>query len=146
MNNLSIRSASRNDSEFAYSVKKASFKEYIEKASGWDENEQRRLHEQRFATQDFRVITVDSADIGIIAVVVAPECVKLNQLFLLPEYRGRGIGNRCMLIIMEEAQQLHLPLRLRVLRVNPRALAFYERLGFIRSGEIDTHNLMEWNS
>jgi hypothetical protein len=41
-------------------------------------------------------------------------------------------------------RQLGLPVRLRVMKVNPRALAFYERLGFMRTGETDTHDLMEW--
>ena len=65
------------------------------------------------------------------------------QLFLLPEHQGRQIGRRCMLLIMEEARQLGLPVRLRVMKVNPRALAFYERLGFTCTGETDTHDLME---
>jgi GNAT superfamily N-acetyltransferase len=78
------------------------------------------------------------------AVVVAPDCVKVNQLFILPEHQGKGIGRKCMLLIMEEARQLHLPIRLRVLKVNPRALAFYQRLGFVRTGETDAHVLMEW--
>ena len=49
-----------------------------------------------------------------------------------------------MLLIMEEARQLGLSVRLRVMKVNPRALAFYERQGFMRTGETDTHDLMEW--
>jgi TIR domain/Acetyltransferase (GNAT) family len=78
------------------------------------------------------------------AVVVASDCVKVNQLFLLPEHQGKGIGRKCMLLIMEEVRQLRLPIRLRVLKVNPRALAFYQRLGFVRTGETGTHVLMEW--
>jgi RimJ/RimL family protein N-acetyltransferase len=38
-----------------------------------------------------------------------------------------------------------LPVRLRVLKVNPRALAFYRRLGFTCTGETETHDLMEWS-
>jgi GNAT superfamily N-acetyltransferase len=72
--------------------------------------------------------------------------VKVNQLFLLPEHQGQGIGRRCMLAVMEEARGLGLPVRLRVLKVNPRALAFYGRLGFVRTGETDSHDLMEWRS
>ncbi|MDP3062545.1 MAG: GNAT family N-acetyltransferase, partial [Chloroflexota bacterium] len=82
----------------------------------------------------------------IMAVVVAPDCVKVNQLFVLPEHQGKGIGHRSMLLIIEEARQLGLPVRLRTLKVNPRALAFYQRLGFMRTGETDTHDLMEWGS
>lgn len=144
MSSLTLRKASPNDSEFAYCAKMAAFREYVEKVEGWDEDEQRRLHEQRFGAQDFRVIKSAGTDVGIMAVVVAPDCVKLNQLFLLPEHQGKGIGRRCMLLLMEEARQLGLPVRLRVMKVNPRALAFYQRLGFMRTGETDTHDLMEW--
>jgi ribosomal protein S18 acetylase RimI-like enzyme len=49
-----------------------------------------------------------------------------------------------MLLIMEEACQLGLHVRLRVLKTNPRALVFYQRLGFTRTGETATHDLMEW--
>jgi RimJ/RimL family protein N-acetyltransferase len=38
---------------------------------------------------------------------------------------------------------LGVPVRLRVLKVNPRALAFFERLGFARAGETETHVLLE---
>lgn len=69
----------------------------------------------------------------------------MNQLFLLQEHQGKDIGRRCMLLIMEEARQLGLPVRLRVMKVNPRALAFYQRLGFRCTSETDTHGLMEWS-
>ena len=115
----------------------------MEEIENWDEEEQRRLHQQRFERGDFRVINCAGTDVGIMAVNVAADCMKVNQLFLLPEHQGKGIGRRCMLLIMEEARQLGLPVRLRVLKVNPRAIAFYERLGFMHTGETDTHQLME---
>ena len=140
---LTIRKAGPEDSEFAYRVKKAAFKKYVERVWGWDEEEQRRLHTRRFAAQEFRVINVAGTDVGIMAVVVEPDCVRLNQIFLLPEHQGRRIGRACMLLIMEEARRLGVPVRLRVLKVNPRALAFFERLGFARAGETETHVLLE---
>ncbi|MDY7041561.1 MAG: GNAT family N-acetyltransferase [Chloroflexota bacterium] len=146
MNILTLRKASPNDSEFAYCVKRAAFKEYVDKVWGWDEDEQQQLHEQRFRAQDFRVINFAGIDVGIMAVVVNPDCVEVNQLFLLPEYQGKNIGRRCMLLIMEEACQLGLPVRLSVMKVNPRALAFYQQLGFMRIGETATHYLMERGS
>ena len=146
MNNFTIRKARPNDSNFAYSVKKAAFKEYVNKIYGWDDKEQRKLHEQRFRTQDFRVINIDGTDIGIIAVVIEPDCMKLNQFLLLPAYQGRNIGHQCMSLIMEEAHFLSLPVRLRVMKANPRALSFYQSLGFMRSGETETHDLMEFSA
>jgi len=131
------------DSEFAYLTKRAAFSEYVEKVWGWDEEAQRRLHEQRFTAQECRVINLAGTDVGIMAVAVAPGCVRVNQLFLVPEHQGKGIGRKCMLLVINEARQLGLPIRLRVLKVNPRALTFYQRLGFVRTGETDTHVLME---
>jgi GNAT superfamily N-acetyltransferase len=146
MDDLILRKATADDSEFAFSAKRAAFRDYVDKVWGWDEDEQPRLHEQRFGAQDFRVINVAGTDVGIMAVVVRPDCVKLNQLFLLPAHQGRGIGRKCMQLIMEEACQLGLPVRLRVLKVNPRAFAFFRRLGFLRTGETETHVLMESSS
>jgi len=143
MTDLTIRQATAADSEFAFQAKKAAFRTYVEMVWGWDEAEQRELHENRFAEQEFQVIQVSGADVGILAVVREPYCLKLNQLFILPEHQGKGIGSGCMTLVMDRARRLELPVRLQVLKVNPRALAFYERLGFVRTGETDTHVLTE---
>ena len=143
MSEFELRKAGPTDSEFAYRVKKASSREYVEKVWGWDEGQQLELHQQRFGTQDFRVISVAGEDVGIMAVVLASDCVKVNQLFLLPKHQGRGIGRKCMLRIIGVARRLSLPVRLRVLRVNSRAFAFYRRLGFRSIGQSNTHVFMD---
>ena len=143
VNNLKLRKAIAIDSEFAYQTKKAAFKEYIDKVGGWDENEQRHLHERRFALYDFEIIQVSGTDAGILSVVRQPDCIKVNQIFILPEYQNKGIGTACMEHIIEESAISNLPVRLQVLKVNQRALAFYKRLGFNSTGETDTHVLME---
>jgi ribosomal protein S18 acetylase RimI-like enzyme len=138
-----MRKAGPEDREFAYRVRRASLRDYVEKVEGWDESEQRRLHEARFAAQDFHIVSVAGTDVGLVAMVVTPDCVKVNQLLVLPGHQGRGIGRYCMLAVMDEARGLGLAVRLRVMKVNPRARAFYERLGFRRTGETETHDLME---
>jgi GNAT superfamily N-acetyltransferase len=143
MDNLRLRKATADDSEFAYRTKKAALRKYVEQVWGWDEEEQRQLHERRFASHDFQVIQASGIDIGILAIVRKPECVKLNQLLILPEYQSRGIGTACMMRIIEDAAASELPVRLRVLKVNSRGAAFYQRLGFRSIGESDTHLLME---
>jgi N-acetylglutamate synthase-like GNAT family acetyltransferase len=143
MNNLRLRKATADDSEFAYRTKKEAFKEYVEKVWGWDEEEQLELHERRFASQEFQVVEVSGIDVGIVAVVRQPDCVKINQLFILPENQSKGIGAACMMRIIEEAVASELPVRLQVLKVNSRAVAFFQRLGFGSIGENDTHLLME---
>ena len=142
MNVPTLRVAVPGDSDFAYRAKKAAFREYVERAWGWDEARQRELHEQRFAKHDFRVIHEGGADVGILATSVAPECLWVHQIFLLPEHQGRGVGRECMRLVLKEARAQGLPVRLGVVKVNPRALAFYEGLGFERTGETETHYLL----
>jgi len=138
MDEPTLREATAADAEFAYSVKRAALGEYVEKTWGWDEGEQRRLHERRFPSQDVRIIGVAGTDVGVLSFVVKPDCLQLNQLFILPEHQGRGIGSQCVRMVLEKARELGLPVHLRVLKANPRALTFYERHGFARTGETDT--------
>ena len=141
--NIILRKARSQDSEFAYNVKKTAFMEYVEQVFGWEENAQRELHERRFASQEFRIIRYNSVDIGIVAYEVQTDCLKLNQLFLLPEYQERGIGEECMKHVMRKARMLNIPIRLRVLKVNQRANEFYQRLGFVYASESDIHVMLE---
>jgi ribosomal protein S18 acetylase RimI-like enzyme len=144
MNNLVLKKSTPADSNFAYSVKKAAFKAYVDQSRGWDEEKQRQLHDQRFKTQDFRIISLDGNDVGIIALGVLPSCIKVYQLMLLPKYQGKHIGRKCILRVLNDAEQLDLPVRLSTLKVNPRAFAFYTKLGFVCTGETSTHSLLEW--
>ena len=143
MKNLKFRKATADDSEFAYQTKKAAFREYLEIVSGWNEDEQRRLHQRRFGEHDFRVIQLSGIDVGILAMSCQPDCISLHQMFILPEYQSKGIGEAVLPLIIEEAAAANIPVRLRVLKVNPRALRFYQRLGFKQTGETGTHFLME---
>jgi GNAT superfamily N-acetyltransferase len=141
--NLQLRKATVDDSEFAYQAKKAAFREYAEKVWSWNEDEQRQLHRRRFAVHNFRVIQISDIDVGIIALSRQPDCLKLNQMFILPEYQGKGIGEAVMKLIIKEAAVSTIPVRLQVLKVNNRAFTFYQRLGFLNTGESETHILME---
>lgn len=44
---ISLRHAAEEDRDFAFAVKKAAFREYVEKVWAWDETEQRTLHSFR---------------------------------------------------------------------------------------------------
>ena len=140
---LTLRNASQDDKEFAFQAKRAAFREYVEQVWGWDEDAQRRLHDRRFRAQDFRVISLDANDVGTMSVAIEPDSVYVNQIYVLPGHQGQGIGRRCMLLVLKAAGKLGLPVKLRVLKVNLRAAAFYERLGFTITEETDTHFLMQ---
>ena len=137
--NLRFRTACPEDSEFVYSTKKAAFREYAEQVWGWDDSDQRELHDRRFGSQDVRIIRFGEVDVGFMATSRSSNILKVNQLFILPEFQGRGIGSVCMTRTMEEAEIEQRSVVLQVLKVNVRGTAFYRRLGFAVAGESTTH-------
>jgi len=50
-----------------------------------------------------------------------------------------------MMQVIADAEGEGLPVLLSVLKINPRAVTFYRNLGFSRTGNSDTHVLMERN-
>jgi GNAT superfamily N-acetyltransferase len=138
-----LRPAGPADLEFTYRTRRAAFRPHVERTGTWDEGEQRRLHERRFSEQDVRMVVHDGQDVGLVALAVEGRRLRLNQLFLLPGSQGRGIGRVCVRLILEEARTAGRSVTLRVLKVNPRARAFFEESGFRPVGETETHDLLE---
>ncbi|MBT6145153.1 MAG: GNAT family N-acetyltransferase [Gemmatimonadetes bacterium] len=142
LNTIRIRAATPADSEFAYMVKEAAFRVYVEHIKTWDEADQRRQHLRRFAEQEFHVIERGLARIGVVAMVVHDNHVKLNQLMIHPDHQDAGVGAQCLRWILDRAHGLGLPVRLQCMKVNPRSVAFYERHGFRIVDEGETHYTM----
>jgi ribosomal protein S18 acetylase RimI-like enzyme len=115
----------------------------VEKVWGWDDSYQRELHNRRFASQDVRVIRFREVDVGFLATSRTSNVLKVYQLFILPEYQGRGIGSACMTRIVDDASLERKSVVLQVLKVNARGFAFYRRLGFTVVGESATHFQMK---
>jgi GNAT superfamily N-acetyltransferase len=138
-----LRVAASEDLEFLFSLLRASLGSYVEQTFGpWNDEDQRARF---FASTDpatHRVIELDGRRVGCLDVRWLPDQVKLNRILLLPAHQNRGIGTRLVREVVAQARAAGLPVRLRVFRVNP-ARRLYERLGFVATGETETHVLME---
>ena len=143
MEELSLRKAHTNDSEFVFIVKEAAFREYVEQVWGWDDSYQRELHNRRFAAQDVCIIQFREVDVGFLAISHTSDTFKVNQLFIRPEYQGKGIGSACMTRIIDNANLEQRSVMLQVLKVNTRGIALYQRLGFTIVGQDSIYFQME---
>ena len=141
---LQLRRADKSDSAYAYETKKVAFREYVEACEGWNEVEQRRRHHILFTRNDYRIVCLSGTPCGILSIRLTDNSLKLNQLFLRPAHQGNGIGRRCMDILTEVAGERRLPIYLNVMKVNPRAKSFYERLEFRVTDTSATHFEMAW--
>ena len=143
MEELNIRKADAVDSDFVFAVKKAAFREYVEQVEEWDDTHQRELHNNRFDSQDVRIIQFQETDVGFFSTSCSSNSLRVHQLFIHPEYQGRGIGSACMTRILADADATGKAVNLQVLKINIRGIAFYQRLGFSIVDEDSTHVQMK---
>jgi len=141
---VELRSATRADLHIAMTALEASMRDSVEAAYGaWDAAEQRALFARSFDLASHRIVRCDGADAGVLAVESRVHCLHLARVFLLPRFQRRGIGARIVSALLESARVRPCALELSVLRTNPAAFRFYERLGFRVVGETPTHWLLE---
>ncbi len=100
-------------------------------------------YRRAFAGSSYDVIELDGRPVGRIFVYRGPEDIRVVDVGLLPQHRGRGIGGAVLMAVMAEAAESARPVRLQTEPSN-RALRLYERLGFVRVGTTGMHVDMEW--
>ena len=132
---ITLRRANLADSEFAYGVVCETIRPYAEQTFGiWQEAQVRAMLASNIGAGVTKVITAGAEPLGILTVHESESHVQLDQLFVLPQYQRNGIGTELVREILQRAKQLGVPVRLRVLRVNP-AKRLYDRLGFFVTSE-----------
>jgi ribosomal protein S18 acetylase RimI-like enzyme len=82
---------------------------------------------------------MEGEDVGMISTAGHEKTVELVSVRVAPAFQRRGIGTRLVEEILAEARRQRLRVELSVLKTNPKAKKFYERLGFVVAGETKTH-------
>jgi GNAT superfamily N-acetyltransferase len=140
-----LRDAQLSDLDFMYEVKREGMRSYVEATWGpWDDAAQRARFQNLFLPSADRVVVVDGRDVGTLSVEWSCDPVALAGIYLLAEVRGRGLGTAILEDVLVRARAMGRGVALRVLKANPRARALYDRLGFLGSGETETHVAMTW--
>lgn len=138
-----VRPAVSSDREFLFEARRAALRAYVEQTSGWDDAEQRVIADKEFTDLPFAVVEEGGRTVGYVCVIHQSECDFIEEIALLPEAQGCGIGTQLLLDILLAAQGRGVPVRLSVFVTNP-AQALYARLGFEVVRIQDPRMLMEW--
>jgi ribosomal protein S18 acetylase RimI-like enzyme len=89
------------------------------------------------------VIEADGSDSGWIVVMTMPHEIRLVEIMVAAEFRGKGIGSAVIGEVLAAAESAGKPVRLLVNVMNNGAIRLYERLGFRRIGGDEVQDLME---
>jgi ribosomal protein S18 acetylase RimI-like enzyme len=149
---LSMRNASAADEAFQYRLFRSVKAEEMG-ALQWDEMTLNILMRSQFDAHELHyrslkhaydlLIQYGTDMVGRMIVLRDGTTIHVADISLLPEYRGKGIGQILIGGLQQEAVNAKLPLRLRVLPSN-RAADFYLRMGFVFTDEGAPYRLMEW--
>jgi ribosomal protein S18 acetylase RimI-like enzyme len=106
---------------------------------------QHRYYQESYTSSRFDVVLVDGRPAGRLYVARWPEELRVIDIALLPEFRGRGVGTGLLRGLLEEGRSRGVPVRIHVERQNP-ALALYERLGFRLLEDRGVYLFLEWRA
>jgi ribosomal protein S18 acetylase RimI-like enzyme len=141
---ISLRPATLDDVDLLYEMHRAVSQERVAMTWGqWDEPWQRDYFREHFDCTHRQVIERDQLPIGFLDMICRADHVFLAAIEIAPAYQRQGIGTALIRDILANTAALRLPVRLQVLKVNDKARALYQRLGFVETGETKTHFLMQ---
>lgn len=139
---IAIRRATEKDDAFLRRLHRLAMGPHVEAVWGaWDDEDQAG-HFAKAPLKQHDLVVLDGRPIGCLLVLDEADALVLSRIWLLPEHQNRGIGARLVTQLCEQAAREGLPVRLRVLKVNP-AHRLYRRLGFSVTHESETHYSME---
>ena len=137
MPDFTLRLGTEADFPFARRLYLSSMKPLLTALDAWDEDEIETAFRSYFIPDEVRIIIVDDADVGWIQVSRTDGEFCIDQLHLLEEVRGQGIGSALIAATIKDAAAENKNVSLSLVKGNP-ALRLYQRLGFHQVGEDST--------
>jgi ribosomal protein S18 acetylase RimI-like enzyme len=104
---------------------------------------QRKFYESEYPGAEFQVILAAGKPAGRLYVHRREQEIRIMDIALLPEFRGRGIATRLLNEILAEGERTTRPVTIHVESFNP-ARWLYERLGFAKIADNGVYHLLEW--
>jgi ribosomal protein S18 acetylase RimI-like enzyme len=105
----------------------------------WDERRERDQFERQLNDGESWIVVLEKRAVGFFTLAASAERIMLNTLCVAPVHQGAGIGTKVLNHLQAQADARRVPLELSVLRVNVRARALYERMGFAVASESEHH-------
>lgn len=150
---ITLRPVTESDSDFLLAVYASTRLEELA-ATDWSDEQKAHFCAQQFHAQaehyrlhyptaQYYVIVAETVPIGRLYVDHWPQEIRIMDIALLTEYRGRGIGTHFLSELQKHAQEDGKVLSIHVENFNP-ALRLYQRLGFQIREDKGVYQLMEW--
>lgn len=151
---ISFRPIGEEDRDFLRCLYASTREQELAQVTDWSAEQKEAFLAQQFEAQhhhyqkyypeaSFDLILDDGEPIGRLYVSRWEREIRLVDVALVPEARGRGIGTELLRDLLAEGERSGKTVSIHVERFNP-ALRLYRRLGFREIEEKGPYFLMEW--
>ena len=110
-------------------IRIAAMRESLMRIGRFDPDRARERFASGFNPEYTRFINFGGIRVGFLVVKPEPDSLKLDHLYIEPEYQGRGIGGKVLETIFSIADQQGLPISVTALR-DSDSNSFYQNHGF----------------
>jgi len=136
---VTLRKGAIDDFEMLYKINKEAYKPYVEQIWGWNEEYQYNFFKKHIIFDRIELIMMDDKPVGFISINYKEDLIFGESIALLSDFQSKGIGTKIIKDLIAKSKQMAIPFCIQVFKVNTRAKALYEQLGFIQYGENETH-------
>jgi ribosomal protein S18 acetylase RimI-like enzyme len=140
LNMIELRKAEHADIPFLVSLRNETMGPHQLKA-GMAVDEQTQLARVLYRFECAGIVRVDGVDVGLLKLDRDARPWRLVQIQLRPGVQGRGLGEKLVRAVVDEAVEAGVAVELSVLKFNP-ARRLYERCGFRVIDEQEREYLM----
>jgi ribosomal protein S18 acetylase RimI-like enzyme len=150
---ISLRPETDDDLEFTAALYASTREEELRPVDWSDEQKaaflrqqfdaQRMHYRQNYDNAEFSIILDDGIPVGRLYIHRNGDDVRLMDIGLMPDHRGRGIGEMLVKRILDAAERDRKTVSIHVEIYNP-AMRLYQRLGFTQIDTYGVYHLMEW--
>ncbi|HEY0149800.1 MAG TPA: GNAT family N-acetyltransferase [Allosphingosinicella sp.] len=150
---LSLRPMTEDDLPFLFGLYAGTRAEEVA-AAGWPVEAQVQFLQQQFQAQhhhyqtyysdaEWLVVEREGAPVGRFYLEDWPSQIRIIDIALLPEVRGRGFGAALITDVFCRAEAAAKKVSIHVEKNNP-AMTLYTRLGFTKAEDKGVYDLLEW--
>lgn len=138
------KNGNQEEIKFIYDLKKEVYMKYVDRLYGeWNEENQKKLFE-RFMKENSKNIELIYIKDELVGFYNGKDkdnnIFEIGNICVKPEYQNKGIGTAVLKEILFEHKGQNI--RLQVFKINEKAIKLYEKMGFEKTDETETHYIM----
>ena len=117
---------------------------YIDGIVAMQQQAQLHGYRERYPDALYQVLELDGVAAGRLVTAVLPDAVRVVDIAVLPQARGRGVAGEALRRVQRQAAAEGRDVTLAVRRDNERARRLYAALGFAPEGEDAVNLQLRW--